>query len=313
MSNRTPFTYPRTSPSGPSRSASASDRRAEVDWLPVSRQPENSLWATVRTDPSREEPTRRVLFNGRYWMTRQPFSAWKPCPSDERPASEIVDTIKATTGEGVLEEMEQILTPPADLIGLDEMERASLAELARMELKVDVIRLYKPGENASGVLSGKVLATSNLYAAQSIGENAVMIHEQAKLGRRVSAGEQVTLDYKGGRAQVYNGALFDVNIKAPFLSTDQLGWMRLQMIEALASVEGADKDDNLIREALRYALEKTAIMFGLENTSLTHANIKLSVVDPITPRQLENAAAIDRAAGDLELMPLSAHSRPRLR
>ena len=281
------------------RAEQAANRRAELEWLPADNTPLEPMWVTVRSSHEKSTPLKRVLFNGRYFLTRDPFSAWKPCPPGEFPVSELVEN-----GLDVLQGLDVLELTPLDPFD----ERASLAELAKLEMKVEVVRMFRPGDEANGALSGRVIATSRNYAAQAVGDNAVVIHEQSRLGRRVTNGEQVTLNYKEGRAEVYNGLFFDVNISAPFLTADQRGWMRMQMIEALCGVEGADKDDGMIREALRYALDKTSQMFGLDKTRLDSASIKLTVTDPMVPLQLEEVEAAHQRADELTLVNI-----PRLR
>lgn len=282
-----------------SRLEVANERRAEDDWQPADRTPAAAMWVTVKSSHANAAPVRRVLFNGRYFLTREAFSSWKPCPTDERPVSALVDD-----GIDVIDGLEVLELEP--MTAFDEA--ASLAEIARLELKVEVVKLFRPGDEAFGALSGKVLATSKNFAAQLIGDNAVVIHEQNKLSRRVQNGEQVTLNYAGGRAEVLNGVFFDVNITAPFLSVEQRGWMRMQMIEALCGVEGADQDDAMIREALRYALDKTSQMFGLEKSRLDVAKINLSVVDLMPSLLMQEVEAAMQRADELSLV-----SVPRIR
>ena len=276
------------------RAAFAADRRAENEWLSADEQPKSPMWVQVRSSHENATPLKRILFNGRYFMTREPFSAWKACPEGELPVSSLVESRGVSVLQG-LEVLELEDTP-------DEL--GSIAELARMELKVDVVRMFRPGDDAAGALSGRVLATSKMYAAQQIGDDSVVIHEQSKLDRRVHNGETVTLDYANGRAKVYNGVFFDVNINAPFLTAEQRGWMRMQMIEALSGVDGADKDDEMVREALRYALDRTTQMFGMDQTRLDVMKIRLTVTDPVKPLQLEEVQEAERRAAELSLVPI---------
>lgn len=291
--------------------AGQDDREAEAawaDWRPVDVLPHEPTWAMVKLGPSESAPQSRVLFNGHFWMSRDPFLHWRPLPEGELPVSQLMSELVSSSADAlVIDGLEVLDVDRTDYFD----DQLSLLELAKMELGVEVIRMFKPGPQAKGALSGQVLAVSRNYAAQSIGDDAVVIHEQSRLDRRVSPGERVTLNYEGGRAKVYNGVFFDVNVRAPFLAPEQVVWVRMKMIEALSSVENADQDDGMIREALRYALTKTAELYGLDKLRLAAANISLSVRDTVTPHQIQLAAATE-AAGAIDLVPIrDGFSRPR--
>jgi len=277
------------------------DRYAErdwVEWMSAEVLPERPMWAIVRDEAAGQKPTlrgmasqaeeagtgiKRVLFTGRYWMTRDSFKSWRPCPESERAVTALVAASaerKPTPIDGL--ELLEVEVEQGD-------EVKTLAELARLELNVEVVRLYKPGQESMGAVSGRVLAVSKSYAAQSIGGNGVLIHEQSKLDRRLQPGEQVTVNYEAGKGKVFNGAFFDVNVRSSFLSQIQIGWLRMKMIEALSSVEGADQDDEMITAALKYALDQTADQFEMIRGELPRSAIEVAVRDIMPAAQIEVA------------------------
>lgn len=268
------------------------------EWISAEKLPEKQMWAIVRDTPAVSpanefkartaapddtQSQRRVLFNGRFWMTRDAFESWRPCP----PGEQSVTALLANTPDNKLSVIDGL--EGFDFEEQESSEMSTLAELARLQLSVEVVRLYKPGQDAGGAVSGEILAVSRSYAAQSLGGNGVLIHDQSKLDRRLSPGERVTVNYEGGKAKVFNGAYYDVIVASSFLSSAQIGWLRMKMIEALSSVEGADQDDELIKEALHYALDKTAEVFGVIRNELPRSDIKLTVKDVAPMAQIEVA------------------------
>ena len=264
------------------------DRYAEQEWVSSSKAPPEPMWTSVKSARA-GAAAKRVLFNGRYWMTREAIDYWKPVPPEEQPISALMETPRGITPIEGLEVVELDELPPGH-------EALALAELARLELEVEVVRVFRAAEGAEGAASGRVLAVSERFAAQALGNDGVLIHEQAALQRQVAAGEHVTIDYQAGRGTVYNGIFYDVNIRSPFLTKDQVGWMRMHMINALSASPKAYQDSDLIKEALRYALDRTVEAFMLERERITKTQIQLSVNDTFTP-QLEEKAdeAVDRA------------------
>lgn len=275
------------------------DRYAEREWFAADEKPAGPMWTTVKASHEPTAVERRVLFSGRYWLTTDEVAAWKPLPRGEEMVGQLLETARGPSAINGLEVLELEGLPAGD-------ERFVLAELARMELEVEVVRLFQPGEQASGTSSGRILAASANYAAQAVGDDAVMILEQQRLDRRLHPGENVTLDFTSGRGKVYAGLLFDVNVRAPFLSRDQAGWLRKLMIDALSQVEGAPQQDHLIKEALRYALTETIRTYSLDRSKITLAQITLSVKDAVSAAQLRALRAADEKRdrdGPLTLLP----------
>lgn len=284
------------------------DRIADIDWvewLSAEVLPDEKLWAVVcesrqaqRNGPPDSTGLKRVVFNGRYWMTRDAFSFWQPVPRTEEPVTALIS--KSKDGK-------PIVIDGLSLVEYDKpkaLEFAALAQLSKLELNVNLVRVYQPQENATGAMSGKILAVSKGYAAQSIGGNGVVFHEQSKLSRTLSPGENVTLDYKEGKATVYNGCFYDVEISSNLLDAQQRGWLRMNMIEALSSVEGAENDDVMIREALHYAIDKTMGMYEDLRGNLTSSEINLTVQDIMPKLQMDVADRtghyVDRDALELD-------------
>lgn len=291
------------------------DRYEDFEWSPADELPCEKTWAIISNDrmmPAQSlnliqrmanakgrfgpicKEQKRVLFSGKYWMTREEFTAWRPVPAQEEPVSALIEKLPGKKPRPINE---------LSLLDLEleaSEEIVSLAELARRELHVEVVRLFKPGDAAQGAVSGKILATSKSYVAQSLGGNGVVIHEQAKLSRTVQPGEQVTIDYQAGKATVFNGAYYDVNIRSAFLTPEQIGMVRMSMLEALGSVEGADRDDVMIKEALRYALDQASSVFTALKSSLPKAGIQLSVTDVMPAAQIEVAERTGQAVQAVE-------------
>jgi hypothetical protein len=144
------------------------------------------------------------------------------------------------------------------------------------------VRFSRPTAGASGVSTGRVLAVSENYAAQDLGGNHVVIHENKNLDRRLAAGEKVTLGYENGKAVVYDGLAHDVNIVASWMPKEQQAYLRMVMLDALSMMKEPQGDDERLRDAMRYALESTANFFGLGDTKLRRADIKLVVNEMAT-------------------------------
>jgi len=140
-----------------------------------------------------------------------------------------------------------------------------------------VVRFMRPTPDAGGVSTGKVLAVSENYSAQSIGGNDVVIHENAKLDRQVLPGEKVTMHYANGTGAVYDGLVHDINISAGWMPKEQQSYLRMSMLDALSMMTAPQDDDERLRDAMRYALESTAKFFGLSETKLLRADINLVV------------------------------------
>jgi hypothetical protein len=274
-----------------------------ADWVPASEHPRAPVWAVLR-GPNGLPMNRRTLFDGHYWLTQEPFSAWRPAPDGEKPVSQLIQKragLAPTPIDG-LEMVELFAGPAREPETPKQQELLTLVDIARRELQVDVVRVYRPSDASRGTVSGEVLATSRNFVAQHLGGNGVLIHEQDRLNRVLTPGEKVTINYEAGRGQVYNGALLDVNISAPFLKPDQVGWMRMHMLDALSAVDDAEHNDELIRYALQYALRKTTEMFGLHETGIDQSHIRLSVSDVQTPGQIAQANSTGLKIDDLALI-----------
>lgn len=267
------------------------DRYAEREWTGADQPPTQPMWTVVRQSADPAAVNRRVLYSGRQWLTIEPVGQWKEGPAPENMVTGLLERPEGVSPIEGLEVLELGQIDQAD-------ERKVLAQLARMELEVEVVRMYRPGANAQGATSGQVLAVSENYAAQSMGDDGVLIVEQQRLSRRVEAGENVTLAFQGGRAEVFDGMLFDVNVRAPFLDREQVGWLRRVMIQALSQTRDAAAHDDVIKEALRYALSETINAYGLDRTLLPLTQVTLAVRDSMTLAQGEAMRKADENAQD---------------
>lgn len=278
-----------------------------LDWAPADQTPGRATWALIRKGEDDSQSLSRVLFTGRYWMTRERFTQWKSAPLGERPISALVGERKPAPQ--VIEGLEVLELGSAgeDRDAIDEL--AKLAEMARMTLNVNVVRLARPSHVARGAVAGRIVAVSDAFAAQSVGSNGVVVHEKSRLSREVSVGEQVTMNYANGRAEVLNGLFFDVDVSAPFLSAEQRSFLRARMIEALSGIEYAEHEDSVVREALRYAIDRTVQAYGSELAPIEEASIRLAVTDPVPGLQVRE---LERIGLDLEPLD-SAHDYARQR
>lgn len=289
------------------RRQNAIDRGADamhdlLAWSPPSRTPAMPGLHATRDRIEANSLIRRVLFTGKFWMSDEPVAAWRPLTKADaavqphRPVSELaakadaagarlralgvprsalVETgATAPAGKKATNFAELALEP---LDGVVEPELSSVQELARMELRVEVVKFSKPAAYATGVSTGRVLAVSENFAAQDLGGNRVVIHENKNLDRKLQAGEKVTLAYEDGQATVYDGLSHDVNIDAPWMPREQQRYMRMVMLDALAAMKAPQAEDEKLRDALQYALESTASFFGASESRLNRVGIQLVV------------------------------------
>jgi hypothetical protein len=273
-----------------------------LEWAPPARTPASTGFFATREKIEPKALTRRVVFTGNFWMSDEPVAAWRQLSDADiiqspfRPVSALATKaqesgfeLRAAGRRGELIEAGKPL-PVAkkaassfDELSLEPLEGSSDAELnsvtklAGLELRVEVVRFSKPMAGASGVSTGRVLAVSENYAAQDLGGNHVVIHENKNLDRRLTAGEKVTLGYEGGKAVVYDGLAHDVNIVASWMPKEQQAYLRMVMLDALSMMKAPQAEDERLRDAMRYALESTANFFGLGDTKLRRADIKLVV------------------------------------
>lgn len=268
-----------------------------LEWSPPTSKPAASGFFAVRDKLKAGSLTRRVLFTGSFWMADEPVAAWRPVLERDYfdvPFNPVSNLAQKATKAGFEVRPSGAQLRKGELIGegacaygqlslvpLDQAdsELRALQKLAGLELRVEVVRFSKPADDACGVSTGRVLAVSENYAAQDLGSNNVLIHENSKLSRTLQAGENVTLAYESGTASVYDGLMHDVNVIADWMPREQQVYMRMVMLDAMSMIKSPASEDVRFIDALRYALESTANFFGLEHTRLRRADIKLVVDD----------------------------------
>jgi hypothetical protein len=276
---------------GISRRETAEARGADavhgmLEWRsPLAEKPSVAAFFATRSKLEPGTLTRRVLFTGNFWMTEEPVAAWRPVVlSDDQKRnfrsigslhSQLLEKGQLPPAAPKAKSFAELSLEP--LPGEVGLELQSLQKLAGLELRVEVVRFSKPAADASGVSTGRVLAVSENYAAQQIGAAHVVVHENKNLSRPLSAGENATLSYEGGRASVFDGIAHDINIEASWMPKDQQAYLRMAMFDALSAMTAPQSDDERLRDAMRYALESTANFFGLHETKLRRADIKLVV------------------------------------
>lgn len=276
-----------------------------LEWQGDNRKPSVAGFFASRDKIEAHSLTRRVLFAGNFWMAEQPVAAWRPLTESAVDKRASLQTVSAMLG--VLTEKGSV--PPAgpkaksfNELSLEPMdgpaglELQSLQRIAGLELRVEVVKFAKPTAGANGVSTGRVMAVSENYAAQHIGDNKVVVHEHKNLSRPLVAGEDASLAYEGGKATVYGGIAHDINIVAPWMPNDQKAYMRMVMFDALSAMTAPQSDDEKLRDAMRYALESTANFFGLQETKLRRADINLVVNEKsATIKATEPAAPATRS------------------
>lgn len=265
-----------------------------MDWAPTARKPATSGFFVTRPELKASAVATRVLFTGGFWMTDQPIAAWRhhaassPLEKKFRPVSgllqsKLVETkVAGANAPQKARSFDELALEPIE--GDLNPEMASVKKLAELEMKVEVIYFMRPAEGATGVSSGRVLAISENYSAQQVGEQTVVVHGNHTLERAVTPGERVTVAYDGsGKASVYDGLMHDINIDAPWMDRDQNNYMRMVMMDALSMIQDPLNDDERIKAAMQYALESTVNFFGLEQSRLRLAEIELTINEVVGP------------------------------
>jgi hypothetical protein len=288
-----------------------------LEWSPPKRTPASTGIFNTRERLESDSLTRRVLFTGKFWMADEKPAAWRPVSPNEliqspfKPVSDLARRADAAgtalralgQGRGALIEagkplpaakkatsFDELLLEPLDAAGGDA-ELSTVGQLAQMELRVEVVRFTKPAANATGASTGRVLAVSENYSAQSVGGNNVVIHQNKNLDRALAAGQNVTLAYENGKASVFDGVSHDVNIVASWMPQEQQAYLRMVMLDALSMMKTPQDDDERLRDAMRYALESTANFFGASDSRLRRADIKLVVNEKVTVVKPDGADA----------------------
>lgn len=297
------------------RSENAIERSADrmydmLEWSSPKRTPAAAGFHVTRDRIEPHSQSRRTLFTGRFWMADEPVAAWRPTAGGDRPIRPVSELAKKAANAGsalrpsgrrgeliagdggpaavqVAKSFGELSLVPLD--GPSNEERATVEKLASLELRVEVVRFSRPAASANGVSTGKVLAVSENYAAQQLGAGHVVIHDNRNLDRPLSLGEKATIGYEGGKGTVYDGLAHDINIDASWMPRDQQMYMRMVMLDALSMMKEPQQDDERLRDAMRYALESTANFFGLSESRLRRADIKLMVNDAATTIKAEGS------------------------
>lgn len=252
------------------RNASISRSADLLDWQ-CDKKPEVPSIYDVVSSPIPGATIKRVLFTGDIWMTDSNISKWKK-----------LDVTNDLTAFNFDQNSSQLISRANVPVSLDSWsleplesfqsaEQKAVLQLAQREMakgvNIHVSRVFKPGQGANGIVSGKILATSENYAAQFIGDSDILVHSQDSLNRVVTPGEYLTFEYINGKAQVFNGCLFDVKIDADTLDSDQQCFLRKKIVEALSKFERAPTSDKVIVAATKWALSETIKEFSLDNSA----------------------------------------------
>lgn len=258
------------------RNLGAMNRGADVSEWNKDIIPENPGIYDVVTSPIPGATVKRVLYSESEWLTDKNVFSWKNSSATTNYASKI-DT-PTTLDSWTLEPLETD----------DDLEKRAVLELAKKELnkgiEIKIQRVFKVGDSANGVVSGKILATSENYAAQSIGNDGILLHSQNNLDRIVIPGEYVTFQYSNGKASVFDGCLFDITVKCDTLSDTQLLFLRKRLQDALSMFENKPTQDSTLVAAAIWAKNETIKNFSLETE---HVHIKsLSVEDTFSSSKI---------------------------
>jgi hypothetical protein len=277
-------------PVGPSlRSESARERVADLEWS-FGVAPSRPLLAEIRTGPG-SDVTKRVLFSGKAWMTDSTVAAWReyrPGPGDAPSVTELA--VKSPTPMAL-----SSFTDITKKSGSAEIDRvAEQAMNALRQVSINVTRVVKINDDANGTVSGKIVAVSPGYAAQTYGNNTIVIHDRSKLSNAVGAGGYATMEYENGKAQVYNGCLFDVDIKAEGMGPDERNFLRSRMVEALSSFQSKPSNDQAVVEAMQWAMKETVERFNINPKAVSVSG--LTVEDRFVKPQGPDTPALSAAA-----------------
>lgn len=251
------------------RRENAHERRMTdlMAWSPSGSAPKEPGFYATRSKIDASAVSSRILFTGNLWMTGEPVAAWRPIAEGNplekrfRPVStlhsELIERkIAGLNAPAKAKVFEDLALEPLD--GDIGAELDSVKQLARLELKVQVINFLKPAVGAKGTTSGRMLAVSENFSAQDVGNASVVIHENVSMSREVKPGELVTMSYDGkGKATVFEGLAHEINIEAPWLSSEQSMWLRMAMFDALQMLEQPMADDEKLKEAMRMAIHST--------------------------------------------------------
>ena len=151
----------------------------------------------------------------------------------------------------------------ADEERLDFTSAVTLAQKELTSLSVEFVRVFTVNEDADSDTTGKVLATSERYAAQHVGQGDVVMHEMNRLDRKVTPGEEVTISYRNGLAQVYNqkAELRDVVVSGEGMNQAELRFIREELMN-LADEDMSGKSDDDFQLMVDMATAKAAKQFG---------------------------------------------------
>ncbi|MCA3225944.1 MAG: hypothetical protein ING52_10605 [Burkholderiales bacterium] len=240
------------------------ENRAMTIWNRATLPPRSDGFYDVKCSDERE---RRCLYVEGQWRLRgTQVLAWREIPPPRRTVAEL-DLFEGTAHQLVVDEddfvsIEATLASPL----AQHRELQAVAAVAKLELnkdrgiQINVIRCHAMSPTASSVVTGRILSTSRNYAAQAVGDRDIVVHEQARLDRRVGADEDVTIRYEQGMGAVYDGILYDVQIEAEALSSDERAFLRASLLKTLALAGG--RDDEVVKAALKFALKEAQSVFG---------------------------------------------------
>lgn len=244
------------------RALASSDRGAEVSEWFKDKLPEVNSVLDVRTMPMPGSTVKRVLFSEGQWMTNEAVYEWRTNSTNSpyfNPSSQV--SLERPMDSWELQELNQ-----------DNLELEALLDLAKKEISkyvdIKITRIFRPGDSANGVVSGKILAVSEHYSAQSIGNADILVHANQSLNRMVEPGEYVTFEYTDGKATVFNGCLFDIKIDSDSIDDAQKSYLRKRIQDALSTFETAAATDSALVKASKWAIVETIKKFNLEENSL---------------------------------------------
>lgn len=238
----------------PTRMDALGERRSSV-WHSADVSPTaDGFYAVVSFD--RKNPVvRRTLYAAGRWVDSEPVAKWRfiDSPKATRPVTELADS-KVTRRPVKAEELD--LIPKDGASGLSD-ERRSLLAISKAAMQVEIVCVYavNPASRTNGMVSGQVLAKGEREIAQRVGSD-IVLHRIEDLSREVEPGEKVTLDYVGGRAEVYDGLLYDVVIHGPTPAHIKAEFRR-HLLDAVAQCANVARKPELVRAAVEFASART--------------------------------------------------------
>lgn len=239
-----------------------SDDADDHDWVKATELPSVSGRYKVKAGQN----IRFADFINGKWIGGIQFDSWYSDPVDPEPEDHLNAREFQSFPSNFELVHESVFDPSVRTADSERLDFTSAVTLARKELSslsVEFVRVFTVNEDANSDTTGKVLATSERYAAQHVGQGDVVMHEMNRLSRKVTPGEEVTISYRNGLAQVYNhkAELRDVVVTCEALNQAELRFIRDELMN-MADEDMSGKSDDDFQLMVEMATARAAKQFG---------------------------------------------------